>query len=415
MAKAQNTNEVNVSREIKELMDAGIALNKLPRLIDCMYRANLNLFIWGDPGIGKTQSVEQFVNKMKKDDPEFEYFYYPLSSMDPSDLIGIPMPEKVSEYGREITRTTWAIPKCLPTNPNGKGLLYFDEMNNAPAAMQNAIQQLVQERRIGDYFLPEGYRIIAAGNQSGVNAYSTEIQAPVKDRFGHVFVKTGADLWFDYMLGLDTEPTKEKPFISGITPEKIKQMTVAFVKRNPDKLFDSDNYNNNSYTFATPRSWSRFIKLYSMNPEASYDEVFHFASMYFGGAVANMLLEYLKNSEKYQDPAEILFNGKCFRDDGDMNGFFGTLTGCVATLNQMDDPEKDENGNPNKNSKEGKALTEAVHNLFEACKKLKRADWQAILTKHIAQNNKLRKYIDSKDVQTVAKFCTSTVNATMNK
>jgi len=41
MAKNQN-NEVNVSREIKELMDSGIVLNKLPRLIDCMYRANLN-------------------------------------------------------------------------------------------------------------------------------------------------------------------------------------------------------------------------------------------------------------------------------------------------------------------------------------------------------------------------------------
>ena len=60
MAKNQ-TNEVNVSREIKELMDSGIALNRLPKLIEQMYRANLNLFVWGDPGIGKTQSVEQFV------------------------------------------------------------------------------------------------------------------------------------------------------------------------------------------------------------------------------------------------------------------------------------------------------------------------------------------------------------------
>ncbi len=406
MAKNQN-NEVNVSREIKELMDSGIALNKLPKLIEQMYRANLNLFVWGDPGIGKTQSVEQFVTKMKQEDKEFEYFYYPLSSMEPADLIGIPMPEKVSEYGKEITKTTWAIPKCLPTNPNGKGLLYFDEMNNAPAAMQNAVQQLVQERRIGDYFLPDGYRIIAAGNQSGVNAYSTEIQAPVKDRFGHIFVKTNADVWFDYILGLDTTPVQDKPFIAGITPEKIKQMVAAFVKRNPDKLFDTENYNNNSYTFGTPRSWSRFIKLYSMNTDASYDEVFHFASMYFGGAVANMLLEYLKNSEKYQDPAEILFKGKDFRDDGDINGFFGTLTGCIATLNQMEYPDKDENGKPDKTSKEGKALVSAVHNMFEACKKLKKADWQAILTKHITQNNKLVYFVSAEDIKSVAKFCTA--------
>lgn len=411
MAKNACNNEVNVSREIKELMDAGITLNKLPKLIEQMYNANLNLFVWGDPGIGKTQSVEQFVTKMKKEDKEFEYFYYPLSSMEPADLIGVPMPEKVMEYGKEITKTTWAIPKCLPTNPNGKGLLYFDEMNNAPAAMQNAVQQLVQERRIGDYFLPDGYRIVAAGNQSGVNAYSTEIQAPVKDRFGHIFVKTNADVWFDYILGLETndgeKPEASKPFIAGITPEKIKLMVAAFVKRNPDKLFDTDNYNNNSYTFATPRSWSRFIKLYSMNLDASYNEVYHFATMYFGGEVANMLLDYLKNSEKYQDPAEILFKGKGFRDDGDLNGFFGTLTGCISTLNQMENPNKDEYGKPDKECKEGKALLEAVHNLFEACKKLKRADWQAILTKHITQNIKLLPYVSSADIKAVAKFCTA--------
>jgi len=406
MAKAEKTNETNVSREIKELMESGITLNRLPKLIERMYRANLNLFIWGDPGIGKTQSVEQFVEKMKKENKDFEYFYYPLSSMEPADLIGIPMPEKVCEFGKEMTKTTWAIPKCLPTNPNGEGVLYFDEMNNAPASMQNAVQQLVQERRIGDYFLPEGYRIIAAGNQSGVNAYSTEIQAPVKDRFGHIFIKTNADVWFDYMLGIDNTPKDEAPFISGITPKQIREMCCAFVQKNPDKLFDSDNYNNNSYTFATPRSWSRFVKLYSMNTDASAYEVEHFAAMYFGGAVANLLLEFLKYSDKYQDPAEILFKGKGFRDDGDINGFFGTMTSCVVVLNQMPESPKTADGKVDKESKEGKALVEALHNLFEACKKLKRTDWQAVLTRHITQNNKLWPYLTHTDVKDVSKYIT---------
>jgi hypothetical protein len=147
-----------------------------------------------------------------------------------------------------------------------------------------------------------------------------------------------------------------------------------------------------------------------MNTDASYDEVFHFASMYFGGAVANMLLEYLKNSERYQDPAEILVEGKGFRDDGDINGFFGTLTGCIATLNQMPEPVKDENGKPDKNSPEGKALKQAVHNMFAACKKLKKSDWQAILTKHITQNNKLVNFVCAEDIKEVAKYCTAKSN-----
>ena len=99
--------------------------------------------------------------------------------------------------------------------------------------------------------------------------------------------------------------------------------------------------------------------------------------------------------------------GKDFRDDGDINGFFGTLTGCIATLNQMEYPDKDENGKPDKTSKEGKALVSAVHNMFEACKKLKKADWQAILTKHITQNNKLVYFVSAEDIKSVAKFCTT--------
>lgn len=400
--------EQNVSREIKEMMDCGILLNRVPKLIERMFKSNLNLFLWGDPGIGKTQSVEQFVEKMQEKNKDFEYYYFPLASMEPSDLMGIPMPEKADLYGKQITRTTWAIPKNLPMNPDGEGLLYFDEFNNAPAAMQNAVQQLVQERRIGDYRLPKGYRIIAAGNQTGVNAYSTEIQAPVKDRFGHVYVKTNADVWFDYMLGLDTTPKQGQPFLPGATKDKILQTTLGFVKQShPDKLFDTDNYNNNSYMFATPRSWARFIKLYSDNLDADKDEVFTFASMYVGPSLANLLLEYLKNSERYQNPDEILKDNKGFRDDGDLNGFFGTFTGVLAKLNQLPEAPKNEKGRPDKESKEYKELAGGIHALMTATAKLSKRDWQAIVTKNLTKVTKFIDYLSSEDLSVIAANCTS--------
>ena len=196
--------------------------------------------------------------------------------MIPSYLIGV-MPAYKDENG--LTRTAYAIPKNLPTDKNSRGVFVVDEFNNGQGSTQNSYQQLIQERKVGDYELPDGWWVVAMGNQSGVNAYSNEIQAPVKDRFGHIFVSSNADAWTDYIMGLENVETDNTPFLPDITPEKIKILTCAFIKRNPDKLFDEQEYNRNSYTFATPRSWERFIKLYSANLNATKNDVKIFASM----------------------------------------------------------------------------------------------------------------------------------------
>lgn len=364
------------SYEIQQLVDTGITISQLPKLIEQMYNANQNLFIWGFMGLGKTQTIEQFVAKKRKTNPNFGYVYLPLASMLPEDLTGTPMPYK-DENG--MNRTAYAIPKMLPVDPDSEGVIVCDEFNNSLPSVQNACQQMIQERRIGDYIVPKGWWIVAMGNQTGVNAYSNEIQAPVKDRFAHIYLKPSSDNWVDYILGLETTQENDSPFFNEMTPSQIKTLTAGFIKTHPELLLDEQEYNRNSYTFATPRSWERFIKLYSANLNATKSEFKRFANMYLGKEIANLLADYFENSSRYQDPTEILIDGKPFRENKDLASFMGTLVGCISQVAQAD---KD-------------IRKQQLDNLFNAGFKLPSVDWQVILAKMVKNKSVLKPYIDA--------------------
>ena len=53
------------------------------------------------------------------------------------------------------------------------------------------------------------------------------------------------------------------------------------------------------------------------------------------------------------------------------------------------------------------AMAEAVHNLFEACKKLKSSEWQAIVTKHITKDLRLLAYVRADDIKAISTYCAS--------
>lgn len=59
----------------------------------------------------------------------------------------------------------WCPPSFLPKKSDKPGILFLDEINAAPPLVQAALYQLILDRRVGEYELPEGWRIIAAGNR----------------------------------------------------------------------------------------------------------------------------------------------------------------------------------------------------------------------------------------------------------
>ena len=378
----------NTPKEVKDLIQAGITIGELPAHLETMYDANLNLILWGFPGIGKTQGVSQFVAKQRETNKNFEAYYYTLSAQEPADLIGVPTPKDIDG----IIRTCWAIPQNLPTDKDGVGVLFFDEYNNAPPSMQNALQQLIQERRLGDYILPDGYWIIAAGNPTE-NAYSTEMQAPTKDRFAHIYIKHNAEDWCDYMLGMPVKESKEEVFMPNITKSEVETAIVNFIHTHPDKLFDEDAMEAGSYTFATPRSWERIKKLLTKNLAISRDTMFNLLAQYVGAGITEQFLDFLLNSKKYQKPEEILVHGKNFNNPKDVDKFYGTFFGIISTLNSAKD----------------KDLPSMINNLMKAIHNLPHEDLQAMAGKQLTRNEKWIQHITFEDMKTIGGKCAKVI------
>jgi len=144
----------------------------LAALIENAVKASV--MVWGAPGIGKSSIVASVAEER-----ELEFVDLRLSQLAPTDLRGLP----VAEAGL----SKWFPPEFLPTE--GSGILFLDEINMAPPSMQGVAQQLILDRRVGSYVVPEGWFVWAAGNRKEDRASVFEMPAPLANRFIHLFVE----------------------------------------------------------------------------------------------------------------------------------------------------------------------------------------------------------------------------------
>lgn len=182
--------------------------------------------LWGPPGVGKSQMVAQIATRHAAPVIDIR-----LSQMEPSDLRGIPF--------RAGEQVEWAVPAMLPdSGRHGEtGVLFLDEITSAPPAVSAAAYQLILDRRLGEYRVPDGWAIFAAGNRQGDRGVTYSMPAPLANRFSHFEVDTHLDDWvaWAYQNGID---------------ERI----IAFLRFRPELLFDFDPAHN-PIAFPSPRSW----------------------------------------------------------------------------------------------------------------------------------------------------------------
>jgi MoxR-like ATPase len=187
-----------------------------------LVRKNLKIstMIWGAPGIGKSSIVGQVAQKYKIDFVDVR-----LSQLAPTDLRGLP----VAEDG--ISK--WYPPEFLPHS--GNGILFLDELNMAPPAMQGVAQQLILDRRVGSYVVPEGWYIWAAGNRKEDRATVFDMPAPLANRFLHLQVEPDFDSFKAYALATH-----------------VHEQIIAFLSFRPSLLHKLDPHQP---AWPSPRSW----------------------------------------------------------------------------------------------------------------------------------------------------------------
>ena len=199
------------------------------------------VMIWGAPGVGKSQIILQVAKKH-----QVPLIDIRLSQMEPSDLRGIPF--------RTNELVDWAVPAMLPdaTRHGPEGILFLDEITSAPPSVSAAAYQLILDRKLGQYEVPKGWSIFAAGNRQGDRGVTYTMPAPLANRFSH----------YDFEINLDD-------WVAWAYKNNIDDRVIAFVRFRPELLFDFDPAHN-PVAFPSPRSWEfahRALQKFENNPQ----------------------------------------------------------------------------------------------------------------------------------------------------
>jgi len=203
-----------------------IATNLREALIP-LIDSQIPTFVWGSPGVGKSSLVAQIAQQK-----DMKFIDLRLSLLDPTDLRGIPF------FAKEEKKAVWAKPEFLPdTDCLDYGILFLDEINSAPPTIQAAAYQLILDRKIGEYTLPQNYSIIAAGNYETDRGVTYRMPTPLANRFVHLNFDLDFDSWklWAYKNNMD-------------------KRIISYLSYKPSDLFLFDP-KSKSKSFATPRSW----------------------------------------------------------------------------------------------------------------------------------------------------------------
>jgi len=219
------------------------------------------VFIWGPPGVGKSDVMRQVTEDMK-----IELRDVRMSLLDPIDLKGFPMPNTAKK------QMQWLPADFLPTK--GKGVLFLDEMNSAPPSVQAAGYQLILNHKIGDYELPPGWTVMAAGNRAGDRSMTHAQPAALANRFVHLDYEVNVDDWNNWAM-----------------ENNIHTDLRAFIRFRPNLLHKFEP-ETNPRAFPSPRSWAFVNDIYK--DQISQDIEFELIKGTIGEGAASEFIPFVR-------------------------------------------------------------------------------------------------------------------------
>jgi MoxR-like ATPase len=157
-----------------------MAPSDLARALEALVPARRPAYVWGSPGVGKSSVVRQAADALGLDLVDLR-----VTLLDPVDLRGRPRLADDS--------CVWVPPAFLPRG--GAGVLFLDELAQAPPLVQAACLQLTLDRRLGEYALPDGWSVVAAGNRAEDRAGGHRPITPLLNRFVHLDLEVDAEEW----------------------------------------------------------------------------------------------------------------------------------------------------------------------------------------------------------------------------
>ena len=345
------------------------------------------IFLWSLPGIGKSAAIAQLVQEENErlikitskdklfynkngDLVAFDLIDIRLSLKDATDISGLPT-FYTDKNGKK--RTEWALPDEFPTDPNWRGIIFLDEFNLAQPLVMNACYQLVEDRRIGSYKLPDGAVIVAAGNDNDCKAFNTELPDAMKDRFTHIKICADFNTWSIWAI-----------------KNNINQNIISFLKtQKPELFYDRKALENGERVFATPRSWEVVSQILELSNEISENTLKNHINGRIGVEAGTVFCNYLQKSKKLPNFEDII-NHKIKIPEDELDIFYSCIIGCLYTLKNIQDKEE---------------RSEKIHSFIEVIDELNKIENGTLAlkltcsvfggeVKHNWLNNCIKKYLE---------------------
>lgn len=238
------------------------------------------VFLWGPPGIGKSEVVSEITDELGGFMIDLR-----MAQMEPTDIRGIPY------FNKDINKMDWAAPIDLPDEELASQypivILFLDEMNSASPAVQAAGYQLILNRRVGKYKLPDNVVIIAAGNRDSDKGVTYRMPMPLANRFLHLEMRPDFASWQNWAVN-----------------KSIHKDVVGYLSFAKQDLYDFDS-KSSSRAFATPRSWC-FVSDLLNDDDTDTDTLHNLVAGAVGEGLAHKFMTHRKVAGKMPSPSDIL-------------------------------------------------------------------------------------------------------------
>lgn len=252
------------------------------RIMKC-FKTKRPVFLWGPPGIGKSDLIESITNNLGG-----KLYDLRMPLLEPTDLRGIPF------YNKDTGQMDWAPPVDLPTAEEAAQypivVLFLDEMNAAAPSVQASGYQLILNRKVGKYTLPDNVVIVAAGNRESDKGVTYRMPSPLANRFIHLEMRVDHESWQQWAI-----ENGEHQDVIGY---------VGFAKQD---LYGFDP-KSSSRAFATPRTW-HFVSELLKDEDISEQEQFDLIAGTVGEGTATKFRAHRKIAGMLPNPSDIL-NGR---------------------------------------------------------------------------------------------------------
>ena len=299
-----------------EVINRQVSPNGAKNAIRKAFKKQRPIFLWGPPGIGKSDIIHQIGGEM-----DAHVIDIRLSLWEPTDIKGIPY------FDSNSGTMVWGAPAELPTKEFADQfphvILFLDEMNSAAPSVQAAAYQLILNRRVGQYRLPDNVLIVAAGNREADKGVTYRMPAPLANRFVHLEMRVDFDDWAQWA-----------------TDNRVHKDVVGYCTFAKKDLYDFDP-KSASRSFATPRSWS-FVSELLEDDDTSDETLTDLVAGAIGEGLAIKFMAHRKIASKMPKPEDILSGKVKKMDSKEISAMYSlTVSLCYELKDASDKKDKD--------------------------------------------------------------------------